>query len=134
MFRRLKAQWRDVTTAKPGRRFQNRYYGRAGRRCSALVRPLYLTLGAALLIIGLILMPAPGPGTLVTFIGAGMLADESLLAARAFDAAEWKIWAVLRWAWRVWKRASAAIKAVIAVGAGSVAAGAGWLTYVVVFG
>ena len=33
-------------------------------------------------------MPAPGPGLLIVFIGACMLADESLTVARALDRAE----------------------------------------------
>jgi uncharacterized protein (TIGR02611 family) len=133
MFRTLKTQWRDVTQVKPGRRFQNRYYARKGRRCSRWIKPFYLMLGAALLVTGIILMPAPGPGVLVAFIGAGMLAEESLLAARALDAAELKIRAAMNSALRLWKRASAAIKALVAVGVASVAALAGWVTYTVLF-
>jgi uncharacterized protein (TIGR02611 family) len=134
MFWNFKEQWRDVTKAKPGTRFQNRYHRRRGRRCSRWLKPFYLALGAALLMAGIILMAAPGPGIVVAFIGAGMLADESLLAARALDAAELKIQAVMKRALRLWKRASAAIKAVIAIAAGSLAALAGWMTYAVVFG
>jgi uncharacterized protein (TIGR02611 family) len=91
MFDHIRKQWRDLTKIEPGTRFQNRYWRREGRRCSALVKPFYLTLGGALFITGIVLMPAPGPGFLVAFIGAGMLAEESLLAARAFDWMELKL-------------------------------------------
>jgi uncharacterized protein (TIGR02611 family) len=134
MFRTLKAQWRDVTKVKPGHRFQNRYYARKGRRCTRWIKPFYLTLGAALLVIGIILMPAPGPGMLVAFIGAGMLADESLFAARALDAAELKIRAVVNRGFHLWKRASTAIKTLITLVAASVAGVTGWVTYAVLFG
>jgi uncharacterized protein (TIGR02611 family) len=134
MFNQIAKQWRDLTKVTPGRRFRNRYYRRQGRRCSAWIKPFYLTLAAALLVTGIILMPAPGPGIVVALIGAGMLADESLSAARALDAAEIRIQRAVRWAWRLWKRASAVIKALVALVAGSVAALAGWVTYAVLFG
>jgi uncharacterized protein (TIGR02611 family) len=91
----LKQQWRDIKTAKPGKRFQTRYHGRRNRRCSPLMKPFYLMFGAALFIAGLVLMPAPGPGFLIVFIGAGKLADESLAAARALDWAELKVHALI---------------------------------------
>jgi uncharacterized protein (TIGR02611 family) len=96
MFTTLREQWRAIRTAKPGTRFQNRYERRKGRRCSAWVKPFYLMLGGALFLAGLVLMPAPGPGFLVVFIGAGMLAEESLLAAKAFDWVELKLRALFR--------------------------------------
>jgi uncharacterized protein (TIGR02611 family) len=103
----LKQQWRDIKTAKPGTRFQTRYHRRRNRRCSPFVKPFYLMFGAALFIAGLVLMPAPGPGLLVVFVGAGMLADESLAAARALDWVESKVHALVARAWRAWTRAPA---------------------------
>jgi uncharacterized protein (TIGR02611 family) len=133
MFGTLKQQWRDLTKVKPGTRFQNRYHRRKGRRCTSWVKPFYLTLGAVLLLTGIVLMAAPGPGILMAFIGAGMLAEESLLAARALDAAELKIRAAINGASRLWQRASAALKALVAFAAALVAAAAGWVTYAVLF-
>jgi uncharacterized protein (TIGR02611 family) len=133
MLRQLHEQWRDVTRAKPGTRFQNRYERRKGRRCHAFVKPFYLALGGALLLTGIVLMPAPGPGILVALIGAGMVAEESLVAARAFDAIELKARSAIRAALRLWKRASATLKAFIAVTAASVAGVAGWMTYAILF-
>jgi uncharacterized protein (TIGR02611 family) len=106
MFGRLMQQWRDLTTAKPGRRFQNRYYARKKRRSNPLVKLVYLVLGAVLTIAGIVLLPAPGPGFLVIFVGAAMLAEESLLIAHACDWAEVKARAVLKRARRAWKRVS----------------------------
>jgi uncharacterized protein (TIGR02611 family) len=133
MFRALKEQWRDVAKAKPGKRFRKRYYGRAGRRCSAIVKPFYLSLGAALLLTGIVMMPAPGPGCLVALVGATMLAEESLLAARVLDISELKMWAAMHWLVRLWKRASAAMKAAVALAAASLAGLAGWGTYALLF-
>jgi uncharacterized protein (TIGR02611 family) len=102
MFNGLRKQWRDLTKVVPGTRFQNRFQRRKERRRKPLLRAFYLILGAALLIAGIVLMPAPGPGFLIAFVGAGMIAEESLLAARAFDWVELKLRARFE---RAWKRA-----------------------------
>jgi uncharacterized protein (TIGR02611 family) len=134
MLKSLHKQWRDVTKVKPGNRFHNRYERRKNRRCSAFVKPFYLMLGATVFIAGLVLMPAPGPGLLLVFLGAGMLAEESLLAARVLDRAELKLRAMLASATRMWKRASSLLKAVIAAFVTSLAALAGWVAYGILFG
>ena len=108
MFRRIQAQWRDLTKAKPGTRFQNRYQCRKGRRGSPFLKACYMALGAVLFVTGIILMPAPGPGVLVMFVGAGMLAEESLLVAHALDAAEVKVRRLINAAVHAWKRKKSA--------------------------
>ena len=105
MFGKLRRQWHDIVTARPGRRFQNRYYGRKKRRANPLVKIVYVVVGVALLLAGIVLLPAPGPGALVVLVGAAMLAEESLLVARACDSAELRMRALLGWARRAWKRA-----------------------------
>jgi uncharacterized protein (TIGR02611 family) len=105
MFNDLRKQWRDLTKVVPGTRFQNRFHRRKERRRKPLLRAFYLMMGAALLIAGVVLMPAPGPGFFVAFVGAGMLAEESLLAARAFDWLELKLRARFSRFERAWKRA-----------------------------
>jgi hypothetical protein len=47
--------------------------------------------GTALIAVGLVMLVAPGPGILVVAIGGALLAEESLLAARALDWLEVKI-------------------------------------------
>ncbi|WP_342767897.1 TIGR02611 family protein [Corynebacterium alimapuense] len=49
-------------------------------RYGFLVRPLTLTLGWVVLIIGLITIPLPGQGWLTTFIGVGILSLEQVWA------------------------------------------------------
>lgn len=102
----LKKQWRDLRKAKPGRRFQNRYYGRKEQRSNRFTKVLYLVLGSLLTIAGIVLLPAPGPGFLVILIGASILAQESLLVARLCDWAEVKARALRGRAQRAWKRLS----------------------------
>ena len=105
MFKGIRQQWRDLTKIEPGKRFQNRYKGRRERRRKPLLKAVYLVLGTLLLIAGIILMPAPGPGFLIAFVGAGMIAEESLLAARAFDWLELKLRARVSSFGRACKRA-----------------------------
>ncbi|GGG75125.1 TIGR02611 family protein [Corynebacterium pelargi] len=52
------------------------------RRYGFLVRPLVLTLGTLIVIVGLITIPFPGPGWLTVFIGIGVLSLEVHWAAR----------------------------------------------------
>jgi hypothetical protein len=105
MFGRLRRRWHNLARAKPGKRFQNRYYGRRQRPSGALVKLAYVVLGTLLVIAGVALLPAPGPGALVIVLGAALLAEESLAVARVCDAAEVKIRAWLRWMRRSRKRA-----------------------------
>ena len=103
MFGGLRRRWRNLARAKPGERFQNRYYDRKERRSSPLVKCAYVVLGTLLVIAGIALLPAPGPGMLVVVFGAALLAEESLMVARLCDATEMKLRAWLRRARRVWK-------------------------------
>ena len=50
-----------------------------------------MTAGVSLVVVGLVLVPAPGPGWLVVFAGAGLLAQESLALARSLDAMELRV-------------------------------------------
>lgn len=133
MRRTFRQQWLDLTDAKPGTRFQHRYQQRRKKRGSPMAKVLYLVLGLALFLFGLVLLPAPGPGFLVLFPAAAMIAQESLMAAKALDWAEIKVRALLAWAKRAWRRASAALKAVTVTTAAFVAAAAAWAAYAVVF-
>jgi len=94
MLAHLKRQWSDFSKGRPGHRFQDRHEKRKGAR-AGFWKPLYLIGGAALCLIGIVLLPAPGPGFIVVFFGGAMLAEESLAAARAFDWLELKVRAVI---------------------------------------
>lgn len=106
MLGRLRKQWRDLRKGKPGRRFQNRYYGRKEQRSNPFTKLLYLVIGTLLTLAGIVLLPAPGPGFLVILVGAAMLAQESLLVARVCDWAEVKARSLLGRAQRAWKHLS----------------------------
>ena len=87
----LRKQWKAVTEAPPGARFRHRYAWRKRQRASPLWKPFYILAGSALFVVGLILLFIPGPGFLVIFVGAAMVAQESLWVAGLLDAAEVKL-------------------------------------------
>ncbi len=106
MFEQLKDRWQRFRARKPGHRFVETYNeGRRGKRSTAghIGR---LIAGVLLSVVGVVLMPAPGPGMLVVVLGLALLAHESLTVARILDAAELRVrppvLALLAW----WKRRS----------------------------
>jgi uncharacterized protein (TIGR02611 family) len=105
MFGSLRRHWKDLVRTKPGERFRNRYYGRKKERPSPLVKAVYVVLGTVLMLAGIVLLPAPGPGMLVVLVGAAMLARESLFVARVCDCTEMKVRTWLRRVRRARKRA-----------------------------
>lgn len=91
MLKRLRAAWRPLKDGKPGRRFQDVHESRKAQRRGRPWRFLFIAGGLAIVVVGIVLLPAPGPGWLVIFAGLGLLAQESLLVARALDAVEVRI-------------------------------------------
>lgn len=131
MFRKLRRQWKAMTDADPGKRFQVRYEQRRHMRVSALWTPLYVLVGSALFVLGLTMLVAPGPGLIVLFIGAALIGQESLVVARALDRTEVGLRRALKAALRGWQRAPAVAKAALIILGASAVAGAGWGAYAV---
>lgn len=91
MIETLKKNWTELSKSPPGRRFQNRHC-RVGRRGgSGTSRALKLTAAFALLLVGAVLLLIPGPGSVLILAGTALLAEESLLVAKALDRAELRI-------------------------------------------
>ena len=57
-------------------------------------------LGAAIMILGLVLVPLPGPGWLIVFVGLGILATEFAWAERLLDYGRAKFRSWLHWVGR----------------------------------
>jgi uncharacterized protein (TIGR02611 family) len=57
-------------------------------------------LGTLIVILGLVLVPFPGPGWLIVFLGLGLLATEFAWAERLLDFGRAKFRAWLRWVGR----------------------------------
>ncbi|MEX2006848.1 MAG: TIGR02611 family protein [Candidatus Saccharimonadales bacterium] len=51
----------------------------------AVRKPLVFMAGTVIIIIGLILLPLPGPGGLIIFLGLAILATEFVVAEKARD-------------------------------------------------
>ncbi|MBD0856139.1 TIGR02611 family protein [Corynebacterium striatum] len=65
--------------------FRDRHSRSKEAKYGFLVRPLTLTLGWTILIVGLITIPLPGQGWLTTFVGIGILSLEVHLARHLLE-------------------------------------------------
>ena len=131
--RKLQEGLDRLREGEPGRRFQDHYHQRQQGGPRKLRRWLFLGGGTVVILAGLFFLPAPGPGFLILFLGGGLVAQESLIAARALDWTEVRVRAVGSWALRTWQRASmparAAIVVVAIAGVGAAGYGAYWLMF-----
>ena len=123
----LKRSWRDFTSVEPGRRFRQRYRRRHESGENLFSRVLFLGVGLALMAAGAVLMPAPGPGTIVLLFGAALVGQEVRPVAAAMDWLDLRIRALLRPFRGVWNRAPRPVKALIVVLELAVGAGFGYL-------
>lgn len=115
MIERTKHSWQAFKDSDPGRRFQDRYDRRQqtehGRWTMGAV--LNVGLGVLIAVAGLVLVPAPGPGWIITFLGLGLLGSEFAPMARGLDWVEVKLRGVAGWAKEVWDQASLVVKALL---------------------
>lgn len=104
MMETLKRYWQQFSEQQPGTRFQAQHRrGHSGAK-TPLARGVRAVLAVIVTLIGLVMMPAPGPGMLVVAFGLVLLARESLMIAKLLDKAElWlRPYALRLIAW--WKR------------------------------
>ncbi|WP_028080390.1 hypothetical protein [Solimonas soli] len=87
----LRDSWRFLRSAPAGERF-SRYHARRreGRR-HAWAGALRLAGGVLTVALGIVLMPAPGPGTLIAAAGAALIAGESRGFAAFLDRLELRL-------------------------------------------
>jgi uncharacterized protein (TIGR02611 family) len=74
------------------------------RTPSPVRKPLVAILGVLVIITGIILMPLPGPGTVIVIIGVSILATEFSWAQRAYELIFSWLHAALHWAKKKIKR------------------------------
>ena len=96
---KFRSFWQRFRTAQPGQRFQSLYRDRQSQRTGRYSYQFIISVagGIVLIIAGLVLVPAPGPGWLIVALGFALLAREFLMVARALDAIEIKLRNWLRW-------------------------------------
>jgi uncharacterized protein (TIGR02611 family) len=81
-------------------------------------------LGVAIMVLGLVLVPLPGPGWLIVFLGLGLLATEFAWAERLLDFGRAKLKAWLAWV----NRQHLAVRALISLACLAFVAGVVLLT------
>lgn len=121
---RMKQQWRDFKKREPGKRFQeiheNRRKGEKDK--SPVMRHVRMAAGVLLTLVGVFMLPMPGPGTIVLVLGLAVMAGESVTVAKFLDWLELRLRAVyqsLKKAWEKWspvQRWSAVSAAALALG------------------
>ncbi len=136
MIERTKQTWHEFKESDPGHRFQDRYtrrqqaaHGQWDKRTI-----INVALGIIIALAGLFLIPAPGPGWIVTFLGLGLLGGEFAPMARALDRIEVKARTVASWAKGVWDRSSLIVKALLVLVGLICGAALGYAAYRLLFG
>ena len=97
MIQKLKTEWFQFKIDKPGQRFKDRHHRL--QREKLVDRITQSALGIVFSALGLILIPLPGPGTIVALFGLCLLGSEFAPIARWLDKMEVK----LRPTFRPWK-------------------------------
>jgi hypothetical protein len=123
-----KQRWCDFRRGRPGHRFQQRFeenkQARAGR--SSFMKCLKPAAALVIIAAGVVLCFIPGPGLLLIFIGASLLADVSRPVARALDWLEVRIRKVIARGRRWWNHASRTAKYAVVILGVFVASGAAY--------
>ena len=129
MLEKLKQSWRDFEEGPPGERFQQRFKRHQQSRRGAFSKPLFITAGILITVVGVFFLPAPGPGTLILLIGAGLIAQEFLLAARALDWTELRVRKLAAWGLEVWRHTSLLMKVLLMLSVMALVAAGGFAAY-----
>jgi hypothetical protein len=126
----LKEGWRRFKAGAPGERFREHYRHRRESSPGGARRYLVMAGGIILLLLGLFLLPAPGPGMVVVALGGALMAGESYAVASLLDWLEPRVRRIAVAGGHWWKRASPALKNTLLVAAAGLGAAAGWGAYV----
>lgn len=96
MKQHLRQSWQHLRHGIAGQRFSDYHEWRRQHRAHPAMRSLRLALGVLVALVGIVLMPAPGPGMLIVAIGACLMAGESRTVATALDRFEQLLHRLLR--------------------------------------
>lgn len=94
----VRRQWQHFKAAPCGRRFQTRHRMRRSHSSGVTRKVLICGLGGLIVLAGVVMIVLPGPGMLAIVIGAVLIAEESLFAARMLDRIDlWATGMYKRW-------------------------------------
>jgi hypothetical protein len=95
MIEKAKENWRRFKESEPGHRFRQHQENGRGR----FDAQTFLSIGGGILAVvgGLVAVPGPGPGWVITFLGLGLIAGEFQTVVRFMDRIEMKLRALARW-------------------------------------
>jgi uncharacterized protein (TIGR02611 family) len=112
---KAKENWRRFKESEQSHRFQDRHRRHQENRRGGFDPWTLLRIGGGIFVVvgGLIAVPGPGPGWVITFLGLGLIAGEFRPVARFMDRAEVNLRALARWAVGAWSSSSTGIKVLI---------------------
>ena len=131
--RKIRDSIRRLREGEPGERFQEHYKQRQEGGRSPMRRWLYLGGGTIIILAGIFFLPAPGPGFVIIFLGGGLVAQESMAAAKVLDWTELRVRAVVSWGLRIWKRAPIPVRVLIVIVGLAIAGALAWGAYLLMF-
>lgn len=111
----MHAEWRAFTQSPPGKRFEERYRRKRNADRPAWRKIMLPALGLLIIALGLILLPAPGPGILVVLAGFALVAEHFLWAARMLDRCELPLRSFLQLVARWWKNTALTMRWVVCI-------------------
>jgi len=125
----IKRNFQLFKQSKPGQRFTDLQKRRkeAEKGKLPIGRIINITLGVALILVGIFLLALPGPGITLSVLGCGLLGGESRMIARFLDRGELKLrewWPPVK---AFWKRLPAPVQWLLILLGLSVA---GYLTWI----
>jgi Putative transmembrane protein (PGPGW) len=115
MWKKFKQTWRRLKAGNPGQRFQQEFRRRRGAGRSRIQKALLIVGGVLLMAAGFLLLFIPGPGLVLLFAGGFMIAQQSLVAARALDWSEIRLRKLLAWSLCAWRRSSTILQVLVVV-------------------
>lgn len=138
MFSKVKQHWQQLIEGEPGHRFQDRYEERQ-KQCQGkfdVGKVFNIVVGLIVAVLGLFMIPAPGPGAIIMMVGLGLIGSEFGPLARSLDKAEMKIRPIAekiqRTALRAWKGSSPIVKVLAGLAVVVCAAGVAYAAFLFV--
>jgi uncharacterized protein (TIGR02611 family) len=108
-----KTEWHQFKSGKPGQRFQERYQRLQREKFSE--RAMHSFVGVVLLLVGLALIPLPGPGAIIMLFGLSLVGSEFRPVAEWLDRTELKLRPIFERGQKLWESTSLSMKVIAGV-------------------